>query len=333
MPRLREAERNQAIGMIQAGASYVDVSRTFNCSRNTIHELVKRYRLTGDVRDRPRSGRPRATSQRDDQYITLTHLRNRFLPATVTARAFNVCPQTIIKRLRKQNRPIRARRPYTGAIITLRHRKARLRWARAHRRWRRRDWNYVLFSDESRFNLSTADGRKRVYRRQGERFASVCIREHDRFGGGGVMVWGGIMGGQKTRLIVIQGNLNAQRYINHVLNAEAIPFMQRNRPVVFQQDNVRPHVARVTQARLAAANVNVMPWPAMSPDMNPLEHIWDELGRRVRRHHAPGNVHQLALALVREWNNLPNRLVQNYVNSMRRRVETLVRSRGGHTRY
>ena len=101
------------------------------------------------------------------------------------------------------------------------------------------------------------------------------------------MVWGGIMGGQKTRLIVIHGNLNAQRYINEVLNAEAIPFMQRNGPVVFQQDKARPHIARITRARLAAANVNTMQWPAMSPDMNPIEHIWDVPSRNVRRHHAP----------------------------------------------
>ena len=55
--------------------------------------------------------------------------------------------------------------------MTLRHRQVRLRWARAHRRWRRRDWTSVLFSDESRFNLSHADGRGRLYRRRGERFA------------------------------------------------------------------------------------------------------------------------------------------------------------------
>ena len=63
----------------------------------------------------------------------------------------------------------------------------------------------MLFSDESRFNVSHADGRQRVYRRRGERFRNACIRERDRFGGGGVMVWGGIMGGQRTRLIVIRG--------------------------------------------------------------------------------------------------------------------------------
>lgn len=199
MPRLSETDRNRAIGMLHAGVSVVDVSNAFNCSRNTIHELVRRLRETGDVKDRPRSGRPKSTSHRDDHRIVLTHLRNRFTPATLTAPVYNVCAQTIRNRLKAQQRPIRARRPYTGGILTLRHRRSRLDWARAHRRWRQREWNTVLFSDESRFNLNEPNGRVRVYRRKGERFAPLCVREHGRFGGGGVMAWGGMMGRHKTR--------------------------------------------------------------------------------------------------------------------------------------
>jgi predicted GH43/DUF377 family glycosyl hydrolase len=83
-------------------------------------------------------------------------------------------------------------------------------------------------TDESRYNL-TADSRVRIYHQKGERFAPVCVKQHDRLGGGCVIV-----SGKKTRLIVIHGNLNTQRYINGVFNVEAIPFMQRNGFVVFQ---------------------------------------------------------------------------------------------------
>jgi hypothetical protein len=76
-----------------------------------------------------------------------------------------------------------------------------LRWTRLHRRWRSRDWNRFLFSDESKFNLRNADDRQRIYRRQGELFTQVCVREHDRFGGAGVIVWGGIMGGEQENTL------------------------------------------------------------------------------------------------------------------------------------
>ena len=160
------------------------------------------------------------TSQQDDRYITLMHFRNRFLPATATARQLEVNAQTIRNRLRQNNVPIRARKPYTGPIFTARHRAARLLWAQRH-------LHNVIFRDESWFSVSHADGRVRVYRRRNERYAQCFIRERDRFGGGSVMVWGGIMGNGKTDLVVVQGNLNAQRYVN-LLNNNFLPYTWLN---------------------------------------------------------------------------------------------------------
>ena len=80
-------------------------------------------------------------------------------------------------------------------------------------------------------------------------------------------------------------------------------------------------------------NVNVLYWPAVSPDMNPIEHIWDYLGRKVR---ARGNVHNLMdleNALIKKWNNIPNVVIERYVTSMRGRLAACTNSRGGHTRY
>ena len=332
MPRLSEDERNQAIGMLSAGSMVNNVAHHFGCSRQTIRNLVNRFNITGSVRDRARPGRVRATTLRTDRVITLTHLRNRFLPATVTARRYGVHAQTIINRLRQNQVPIRARRPYTGQIMTPRHRASRLLWARRHLHFRRNQWQSVLFSDESRFTVSHADGRVRIYRRRNERLAECCIRERDRFGGGSVMVWGGIMGNQKTDLVIIQGNINAQRYIN-VLNNTMIPFMQNNGPGIFQHDNARPHTARITTQFLAQNNVNVLPWPALSPDMNPIEHIWDELGRRARSNHQIVTINDLQNALQLEWQRIPNALIQRCVNSMRRRILQCIRKNGGHTGY
>ena len=130
-------------------------------------------------------------------------------------------------------------------MLTARHRATRLQWAQRHFRWGRDQWARVVFSDESRFNLSHHDGRIRVFRRRGERFADNCLIERDRSGGGSVMVWGGIMGRRKTNLIVVQGNLSAQGYIIQILQPEAIPFLQMDEPAILMHDNARPHVARI----------------------------------------------------------------------------------------
>ena len=98
-------------------------------------------------------------------------------------------------------------------------------------------------------------------------------------------------------------------------------------------DNARPHVARICRQFLNRNNVNVLPWPAVSPDMNLIEHIWDYLGRKVR---ARGNVHNLRdleNALIQEWNDIPNVVIRRYVGSMPGRLAACINSRGGHTRY
>ena len=266
------------------------------------------------------NGRPRVTNPRTDRFITLTHRRCRFQTATSSARQYGISKQTVLRRLRQARQPIRLRRPYVGQVLAACHRAARLQCAQRHFRWGRQQWARVLFSDESRFNLSHHGGRIRVFRRRGERLADNCLIERDRFGSGSVMVWDGIMSRRKTNLIVVQGNLNAQGYINQILQPEAIPYLQRHGPAILMHDNARPHVARVCRQFLNRNNVNVLPWPAMSPDMNPIEHIWDYPGRKIR---ARGNVHNrldLKNALIQEWNNIPKVVIRRYVRSMRGRL-------------
>ena len=97
-------------------------------------------------------------------------------------------------------------------------------------------------------------------------FAEACIIARVHFGGSSVLVWGGIMGGNKTHLIIINGNINAQTCINDILAVEALPFIHFHGPnVTFMHDNTRPHLAAITRHVLATNNINVLDWPANSP--------------------------------------------------------------------
>ena len=147
-------------------------------------------------------------------------------------------------------------------------------WLTAHasRLFPMRQWRRVLFTDESRFTLYRADGRRRVYRRHGEHFAGACVVERDRFGGGSAMVWGGIAHGIKSQLIIVAGNMTAVRYRDEILRPVAVPLVQQ-RNLILQQDNARPHVARVCQDFLANNNITPLAWPPYSPDLTPIEHM------------------------------------------------------------
>ena len=167
--------------MLARGVNVSKVSRAFGCHRNTIIWLRQRFQQTGGVADRCRPGRPRVTNPRTDRFITLTHIRRRFQTATSSARQYGISKQTVLRCVRQARQPIRPRRPYVGQVLTASHRAARLQWEQRHFRWGRQQWARVLFSDESRFNLSHHDGRIRVFRRSGECFSDNCHIERDRF--------------------------------------------------------------------------------------------------------------------------------------------------------
>ena len=234
MPRLSKEERAQAIGMLIAGASKIEVARRFGCTHAVVYRLEMRYRQTGSTLDRPRIGRPRVTTARQDRRIRVQHLRERFRTATLTASETlgihnpRISSQTVINRLREHG--IRCRRRVVGLVYTDLRRRNRVNWGNTYSQgaWRHRNWSRVVFSDESRFQLFRADGRQRVYKRVGERYARPCVRQVDRFGGGSVMVWGAIRFGWRSQLRIIDGNLTANRYIDTVLSPQVTPYMQHH---------------------------------------------------------------------------------------------------------
>ena len=345
MPVLSREERYRALGHIEAGVHPRRVARTFNVHISTIYRLVDRYATTGTADDAPRPGQPRVTSARQDRYILRTHRQNRFLTAAETARQLpgnrqqGVCADTIRHRLDADGQE--NHRPYRGPILTARHRRDRLQWAQARVNWRNPQWRRVLFTDESRFCIDNADGRIRVWRRPGERYADACVLQRNPWGGPSVMIWAGIGLNNVVGPFVFQnlgpgrGNgVNAHRYINQMLVPHVLPFFANNPGAILQQDNARPHVARATQAFLQANNIPVMPWPALSPDLNPIEHYWDEIGQRLNRvQPRPATAAGLAQDIMRVSAQIPQATIDNLVQSMYRRCRAVIQANGGHTDY
>ena len=200
---------NEAVQMILRRTSQAVIGRNFQVSRSTITRLYQPLRQTGTTNDRPRSGRPRVTSRRQGRYMRLIHLRNRFRTSVETALVTlgthnnRISPDTVRNRLRKFG--LRPRRPYVGIQLTPQRRQVTLNWLTQHRPnlFPLRLWRNVMFSDESRFLLYRADGHRRVYRRDGERFPDSCVDEVDRFGGGWLMVWASIAYGHRTPMVFI----------------------------------------------------------------------------------------------------------------------------------
>ena len=261
-PRMTFEQRERAIGMLTAGMSARDVGRHFQRHESTISPLLNRLQQTGNVADRPRSGKPRKTTPREDRFLTTLYRRNRFLYSRKLGRLLRnatgtrVCDRKVRNRLHATR--LKACRPYVGIPLMLKQRKTRLQWTKVHQGWTRRQWRNNLFSDKSRFNVSFANGRVRTWRRRGERLDQDNVVERDRHGGGSVMVWAGIHHDGKTDLVIVPGNLTAQRYRDRIIEPVVVPHFQQHNIRIFQHDNARPHTARHTQNILRIHNVSVL---------------------------------------------------------------------------
>ncbi|GFX57356.1 transposable element Tc1 transposase [Trichonephila clavipes] len=141
--------------------------------------------------------------------------------------------------------------------LTANHRRLRRQGAHEHRTWQA-DWNQVVFSDESRFNLRYHDGRIRVRRYAGEGGLPECVIERHSGLTPGVMVWDAILYHGRSNLLRIEGNLNSNRYVRDVLQPEVVPFLQDMPGVIFQQDNVRPNVAKTVRDFCSAKHMQLL---------------------------------------------------------------------------
>ncbi|GFV90069.1 transposable element Tc3 transposase [Trichonephila clavipes] len=192
-----------------------------------------------------------------------------------------------------------------------------------------------LFSDERRFSLSSDCRRQLIWRESGTAYRPENIQEKDRYPTCIIMVWAGIMI-TRTRLhVVANGTMTGQRYIDEVL----LPHVRLFRGAVgdkfvFMDDNATCHRTLAVQDCLDSEGIQRLAWPARSPDLNPIENVWDALGRQVAgRNYPPTNKNTLIRALTEEWDQLPQQLLDNVVQSMVRRVECCITLHGGHISY
>ncbi|GFV60814.1 transposable element Tcb2 transposase [Trichonephila clavipes] len=271
--------RGRIIGKLEEGHSVTSVAAEFGIAHSIVSRLWRQFQTTGTAIRGFSSGLPRGTTPADDRYIVLQARRNRRQTAGEIARHMTQATGRRISRFTVARRlhggGLFARRPVRCVPLTPAHRRRRSLWCREHRNWRDNEWGRVLFTDESRFSLSSDSHRILIWRERGSRNHPSNIIERYRYGGRGVLVWGGIMLGSRTDLHIFDaGSVNGTRYCNEIL----LPYVRLFRGAtglqfLFMDDNAPCHRTVAAEQLLKSEDIERMDWPARSPDLNPIEHV------------------------------------------------------------
>ncbi|UYV64831.1 hypothetical protein LAZ67_3002104, partial [Cordylochernes scorpioides] len=313
------------IGLKRAGWSIRQIAADTHLGASTVHRLWRRWLEQGNVAIYRNVGATRVTSARVDRRI----LRQAVAAPQATCTAIlqhvqdtldhSISTRTISRRLVANG--LHSCRPLRRLPLTPPNRRQRLEWCRARSTWMT-EWHRVVFSDESRFCLSSDSRRVRVWRRRGERSNPVAIVERPTVRQRGIMVWGAIAYDSRSPLLRIQGTMTAQRYVDDVLRPVTLPYLQGVPNALYKQDNARPHTARISQQALQ--DVQMLPWPPYSPDLSPIEHVWDIIGRRLHALPKPRSEDKLWKMVKREWRAIPQDAIRTLIDSLPRRVAACI---------
>ncbi|GBM94867.1 Transposable element Tc1 transposase [Araneus ventricosus] len=175
-----------------------------------------------------------------------------------------------------------------------------------------------------------------IWREPGTRYRAPNIVKRDHYRGGGLLVWAEVATNYRTDLYVFAGGcVTAVGYRDEILHPLVRPFIAAmGTNAIFMDDNARPHRVRLVRSYLESATIPQMAWPARSPGLNPIEHVWDMLGKRIAGLSAPpGTLHELQQTLLQEWALLPQQAIDDIIASIPRRCQACISARGYHTRY
>ncbi|GFX90344.1 transposable element Tcb2 transposase [Trichonephila clavipes] len=238
-------ERGRIIGIMEAGWS----SRGLRCSDCVVRRYWDQWIREMSFTRRPGLGRPRQTSRREDRHIVRNaRVQPNASSAAIQAQAASslgapVSSRTILRRLAEGH--LGSRYPLRVLPLTPTHRCLRLEWCSARGNWTALEWNLIVFSNESRFNLSSDDNRVHVWRPRGEHLNPAFALQQHTSPTDSVIAWGAIAYNTQSSLVLIRGTMTAQRYVHDIrqgchkpVSAQLLPFFDLPYPQICIQSSV-----------------------------------------------------------------------------------------------
>ena len=338
MKPIPEQLRNDIISLIDSSHSSYQIAPLLGVGHATVDRV--RAAARPDL-PKPRAGRPAKLSAVDKRWLVRMITSGKVDVATKLARELQ---NTIHKKVSAHTvrRALREAGMKSGAKpkkprLSSHHIRQRMNFALRYKNWTAEDWKRVVWSDETKVNRVGSDGRKWVWKHPGSALSEHNVVGTLKFGGGSLMMWGCMTAQGVGYACRIDGGLDAGLYTqileDEFLNTLAYYGLDAQN-IIFQHDNDSKHTSTAARQWIDNHNIEVLNWPSQSPDLNPIEHLWQHLKRQLANYETePAGVHELWARVEETWEKIPKDVCINLIESMPRRIAAVIKAKGGYIKY
>jgi len=334
-------QRERIFDLIKEGLPSRTIAFREKVSHSSVIRIKQRQEKTGSFNVKPKPGRPRILTERHDRNIARLIKSGQCSNAVqvqknlISYENITVSPNTVRRSLKRQGLAARVKK--RKPLLLKRHRIARKKFAKKYRDWTIEDWRKVVWSDESKFLIFGSDGREWCWKDPKLPLQPQHIKPTVKFGGGSVMMWGCMGAFGMGKYCKIDGRMDGELY-REILKDEFMGTLSVCNlgidDVIFQQDNDPKHTAKKTYEWFDDNNVEILDWPSQSPDLNPIEHLWNEIDRRLRN--LPDNItseNDLWNKIQQVWNEIDIDFCLKLIDTMPQRINDVFKAGGGYTKW
>lgn len=337
MGKTKPQDKNNIKHLFEKGMSQRSISKTLKIPKSTVGDQLKKMKL----KRKDSGGRPKILSERDEIFCakqmtsgktsTIVQLSKELKTSFDISAGRNTISRSL------KNRGVMSGEKKKKPLLSQKNIKERLQFAKSHQDWTEDDWNRVIFSDETKINRFNSDGRTWFWSRDPSALTKQSVQQTVKHGGGSVMIWGCMTSegpGYATKI----DNIMDQYLYKQILEDElkkTIEYYDLDVPkIIFQHDNDPKHTAKSIKEWLSEQEFKTMVWPSQSPDLNPIEHLWALVKRKLNQFETPPKgMNELWERIQEVWNAIDKGTCSNLINSMPSRVKAVLKSKGKWTKY